>query len=129
MKFMMDTTRQTLKKEERLTGITIFNLLFKNGQSLFSYPVRLVWIQSPHDHPFPAQAAFAVSRKNFKKAVDRNLIKRQMREAYRKNKTPFYEACGEKKISLLFIYVAGNLLPYSAIERSVKILQNKLASL
>lgn len=122
----MNTARLTLTKEERLSGLTIFNLLFKNGQSLFSYPIRLVWMRSPHYHPFIAQVAFAVSRKNFKKAVDRNRLKRLMREAYRNNKVLFYEAGKDKKISLLFIYVADELLPYPTIERAVCTLRNKL---
>jgi ribonuclease P protein component len=125
---IINPIRLTFGKEERLSGTSVFSLLFKNGHTRVVYPVRLVWIESPQQHPFPSQVAFAVPRKNFKNAVDRNLLKRQMREAFRINKASFYEACGEKKLSLLFIYIAREVKSYHSIERSICIILGKLTA-
>jgi len=122
------TTRLTFGKDERLTSTSVFTLLFKNGRSLVAYPVRVVWMESPHHHTFPTQVAFAVPRKNFRNAVDRNLLKRQMREAFRINKAAFYDACGKKKISLLLIYIARERIPYHSVERSIRIIMGKLTA-
>lgn len=67
--------RYTFSKEERLTSATTITRLFESGHSLVAYPLKVVWMASPGEHPFPAQVAFAVSRRIFRRAVDRNLLK------------------------------------------------------
>jgi ribonuclease P protein component len=76
----------TFKKEERLCNKKLIDELFHNGSSFLCYPFRATWQLSDSTGPFPAQALFAVSKRRFKRAVDRNRIKRLMREAYRLNK-------------------------------------------
>lgn len=76
------------------------------------------------DYPlsYPAQVAFAVPKKRFKRANQRNLIKRRIRESYRLNKNSLYEFLLEKeiKIQFLMIYVAPTVLTYHEIEPKVK---------
>ena len=76
----------TLKKEERLCNKGLIDKLYHNGSSFLCYPYRISWLRIDMQTPGPVQILFAVSKKRFKKAVDRNLIKRRMREAYRLNK-------------------------------------------
>lgn len=112
-------SRQTFRKEERLTSATAITRLFDDGNSFVVYPLKVVWMSSSLSHPLPAQVAFAVSRRNFRRAVDRNLLKRRMREAYRTRKGPFYEACGERKIIFMFIYIAKEVLPTENIAKAM----------
>jgi ribonuclease P protein component len=78
--------------------------------------------------PFPSQVAFSVSKKSFKRAVKRNLIKRRIKEAYSKNKHSLYEilANANKKIIFIIIY-KGDLIPgYTSVEKSVNQIIEKL---
>jgi len=73
-------------KEERLCSRKLLDLLFKNGSSFLLYPFRVSYLFAPGKLDFPAQVVINVSKKRFKRAHDRNLIKRRMREAYRVHK-------------------------------------------
>ena len=73
----------TFKKEERLCNKRLIDGLYHNGSSFLCYPFKATWCLSDLPAPFPAQVLFAVSKKRFKRAVDRNRVKRLMREAYR----------------------------------------------
>jgi len=115
------------KKEERLKGKKRIADLFENGQALLSYPVKVVFIEINKDDATVVKAGFSVSRKNFRHAVDRNLLKRRMREAYRLNKPAFYIRLNDKLFAMMFIYVAKEILPYAIIEKGIKNLLNKLS--
>lgn len=70
---------------------------------------------------YPVQAAFSVSKKNFKRAVMRNLLKRRMREAYRLNKEIVYQVFGMGgQLAVMFIYAAREEKEYELIEKSMK---------
>jgi ribonuclease P protein component len=73
-------------KEERLCSKKSLDLLFKNGSSFLLYPFRITYLFAAAPHHFPAQVVINVAKKRFKHAVDRNLIKRRTREAYRLQK-------------------------------------------
>jgi ribonuclease P protein component len=78
---------KTFIKEERLCSRKSLDLLFKNGSSFLLYPFRLSYLLIPGKSAFPAQVVINVSKKRFKRAHDRNLIKRRTREAYRLHKS------------------------------------------
>ncbi|PWS30128.1 ribonuclease P protein component [Pedobacter paludis] len=93
----------TFKKEERLCSRKYLDLLFKNGSSFLLYPFRIsyIFIDLPAD--VQAQVVINVPKKRYKRAVDRNLLKRRIREAYRLNKQEnFYNQLPTDKGLLLF---------------------------
>ncbi|MFD0940951.1 ribonuclease P protein component [Pedobacter boryungensis] len=75
-------------KEERLCSKKSLDLLFKNGSSFLLYPFRITFLFVEEPHKYPAQVVINVAKKRYKHAVDRNLIKRRTREAYRLHKEP-----------------------------------------
>jgi ribonuclease P protein component len=77
---------KTFTKEERLCSKRLLDLLFKNGSSFLLYPYRVSYLFVADDSAVPAQVVINVSKRRYKRAVDRNLIKRRTREAYRLQK-------------------------------------------
>ena len=114
------STRFTFQKKEKLCSKKQFDKLFAEGSSFLIYPLKVVFIETELNGKYPAQAAFAVSKKLFKKAVKRNLLKRRMREAYRRNKPDFYFKLGDKKVAVIIIYVAKEILAHNQIETAMK---------
>lgn len=107
-------TRYTLGKTERLKSRKAIDLLFKTGKSFSVFPFRVVFSKNVFNekHFSNLQCAFSVSKRYFKKAVDRNRIKRLMREAYRLQKNELQTRLNEQKQSLhVFIMFTGNELP------------------
>jgi ribonuclease P protein component len=116
----MDIIRHTLTRRERLKSVKEISKLFESGKSFLVYPIKVVWVEAASDLPFPVQAAFSVSKRNFRHATDRNKLKRRMREAYRLNKFLLYEKLSIQKISCIFIYIAREELTYAVIGKSMK---------
>ena len=82
--------KHTLGKEERLKSKKLIEKLYKEGNSVKTFPLRMLFIQTDHTSNFPAQVGVSVPKRNFKRAVDRNRIKRLMRESYRLQKEIVY---------------------------------------
>ena len=105
--------RYFLKKEDRLKSRKIIDSLFNTGKQFSVFPFRVFWSDVTKVNCL--QAAFGVSSKHFKRATDRNRIKRMMKEAYRLQKNPLYSRLDEtgKQLSLFILYT-GNELPHHA---------------
>ncbi|MEN8856683.1 MAG: ribonuclease P protein component [Flavobacteriaceae bacterium] len=82
--------KRTLGKQERLKSRKLIGKLFEEGTSIKIFPLRMVYLKSDPTSKFPIQASFSVPKRNFKKAVDRNQVKRLLREAYRLEKEILY---------------------------------------
>jgi len=117
--------KNTLKKEERLCSKKIIDRLFAEGTSFLCFPLKIVYLQSELPAKYPAQAAFTVSKKNFKKAVKRNLLKRRMRESYRTNKHTLYRE-SDKQLAVFFIYIGKEIIDYQRIEVAMQKALTKL---
>lgn len=120
----------TFNREERLKSRKIIALLFKDGYSFSAYPLRIVWknITLPATS-VPVQFGVTVPKRSFSKAVQRNRIKRLIREAYRLNKNTLYEKLSNleesdqpdlRQYGIMVIYIAKEPLPYQDIERATK---------
>lgn len=106
-------------KEERLCRKKEIDKLFVEGKSIFVFPVKIIYLETQLHTKYRAQVAFTVGKRNFKKAVHRNLIKRRMREAYRLNKSNLYEGLGEKQVAVFFIFTGKTISEYKSIETAI----------
>jgi ribonuclease P protein component len=109
---------------EKLKSKKIIDLLFSEGKSVSKYPLRLVYITHDFEENVPLKMGVSVSKKHFKKAVDRNYFKRVLRECYRLNKsiltTNLYT-----KYCIMFFYQTNEKLSYQEIEEKTKKLFEK----
>ena len=130
----MTTTPYTLKKEERLCSRKLIGQLFQGtgSHALTAYPLRLVYMAveaSDGEAPL-AQVMVSVSKRYFKRAVKRNRVKRQIREAYRKNKQTLLDAMASRPsrqtLCLAFIWLDSNLHDSRHVERKVVQLLQRL---
>lgn len=113
----------SFKKEERLKSRKVIGQMFKKGESFGQYPLRLIWVKREgNDGKFPIQFAVSVPKKKFPKAVQRNHIKRKIREAYRLHKHKLYERLEEQdqQYGWMILYVAKEKVSYAEIETSMK---------
>ncbi len=114
------------QKEERLYSKKLLDELFKNGSSFLLYPFRVTWLRSPNlEQAFPAQIVVSVPKKRFKNSVDRNLIRRRIKEAYRLNKeTHFYQALIAHNIKLILAinYVGNQAHDSLLLEKKLKLM-------
>lgn len=102
--------RYHFKKEDKLKSRKAIEELFAKGKSFSSFPFRVVWLNG--NEKTTLQAGVGVSNRNFKKAVDRNRIKRLMREAYRLQKNELQQFLKEKEMSMsVFFLYQGKALP------------------
>ena len=118
----------TFRKRERIVSNLLIEALFENGssQSVSAFPLRAVYqtIERREGHA-PVQILISVPKKRFKHAVDRNRVKRQIREAYRRHKQLLWDALADNQEMLLgFIWLSDRHYPTSDVEsRVVKILE------
>lgn len=135
--------RLTLRKEEKLRHKRLVEDLFNSGESLYDFPLRVVWRRisdeeldgsfraARPDKIGPLQMLITIPKRKIRHAVDRVLMRRRIREAYRLHRLPLKEMLATQEentgtLSIAFIYIADKTLPYSLIEEKMKRLLSKL---
>ena len=109
------TMQFTYPKHEKLKSKTTIDLLFTEGKSVSKYPLRLVYVENSELNAELIKMGVSVSKKYFKKAVDRNYFKRVLRETYRLNKHLLIDKL-EKPHAFMFFYQSKERLSYQEIE-------------
>ncbi len=123
---------KTFSKEERLCSRKSLDLLFKNGSSFLLYPYRISYLFVPEIAPYPVQVVINVSKKRYKRAVDRNLIKRRTREAYRSKKQEELYTLVNRPNELLLLslqFIGKKKYPYDFLDQKMSNLLKKLVTI
>lgn len=115
----------TLGKDKKLKSRKAIEKIFAQGKSFHKFPVRAVYFYEPESES-EIKIGVSVPIRNFKKAVDRNLLKRRIREAFRIHQNSL-KVPG--KLNIMFLYSGKEILEYSEIEKSMTALLAYLNSL
>jgi ribonuclease P protein component len=105
----------TYPKHEKLKSKTTIDLLFSDGNSVSKFPLRLVYVENKEENAELIKMGVSVSKKYFKKAVDRNYYKRVLRETYRLNKHLLIDSL-QKPYAFMLFYQTKERLSYQEIE-------------
>lgn len=127
---IIQKTRFTFSKQERLSSRKAIEFVFKSGKKINEKPIQLLWTESDSEEKEALKIAISVPKKNFKKAVDRNKIKRQIREAFRLNKhkiLPLLKISG-KKFSAVILFTGKLPLTYRETEAKIILTLQRFAS-
>lgn len=124
------TTKYTFGKQERLKSSLAIQELLKEGQVISVYPFKIFWKNSGDPKQLsPVRTAVLVPKKKFRRAVDRNLMKRRIREVYRQNKTLIYEPLQNKKqgILLVILFLSDDFISFDRLNSGIRDVLGKLA--
>ena len=118
----------SFRKDERLAKKKSIERLFKEGTSFFIHPLKVYWLLAPIEQDVPAQLLVIVGKRSFKRAVDRNRIRRQIREMYRLSKPGFHQFLEERhqQCMLTFIYTSNQHIETQEMERKIKLIFRRL---
>ncbi len=112
----------TFGKKERLKSNLSIQELLKRGKTVSRFPLKIYWDFSPDPRQkYPVRAAISVPKRKFRRAVDRNLMKRRLREAYRLHKNILYGTLDQhqQKIQLIILLLSDEFIPYNQLEKEM----------
>lgn len=112
-------------KAENLKSRKLIEILFKEGQSVKAFPLVAVYLPLPEGHDLH-NVGVSVSKKRFKRAVDRNRIKRLMREAFRQNMSTVYDP-DMPRFAVMFIYIGRDMVNYETVNHGMVRLLEKMS--
>ena len=128
---MLSSPRNTFKKSERLCSRILMDCLFQgDNRTATAYPLRAVFLSVEEEQQKGVSILISVPKKRFHDAVDRNRVKRQIREAYRKNKHALAEQVTQSGKGLLvaLIYVSAEIETTEQIEKRMIRLLDKISA-
>lgn len=114
---------QSFKKIEKLKSQKLIEKLFSEGKSIAVYPLRLVYLKTNFDDPVKVKAGVSVSKRNFKRAVARNRIKRLMRESYRLNKSKYLNNITDQ-YAFMILYIGKSETDFKTISKKMNTLMD-----
>ncbi|MFB6320125.1 ribonuclease P protein component [Saccharicrinis sp. FJH54] len=117
---------KTFKKEERLSGKLAVSKLFTSGKSFFLHPF-LVYYTSRESGADHSRLLISVSKKNYKRAVHRNLVKRRIREAYRQSKPEILPLPGNEHYDIALVYISKEIHPFQFIKSKMNRIFKKIS--
>ena len=119
--------RASFPKKEKLKGKKLIDQLFAEGQSVSAFPLRLVYLKTDFEDDVVAKTGVSVSKRNFKTAVDRNRIKRLIREVYRLNKVSYFNNL-KGQHAFMILYIGKDKPTFAQIEKLMNQLFTKFLS-
>jgi ribonuclease P protein component len=113
--------KASFSKKEKLKSKKLIEQLFAEGKSVSAHPLRLIFIETPFVEDVKLKVGMSVSKRNFKKAVDRNRIKRLLRESYRLQKHLYFNNI-TTQYAFMILYIGKDKPDYKHIETKMKLL-------
>lgn len=119
----------TFRKDERLSRYGLIRKLFKEGSTFYHAQFRVTWMETGKPLPFPAQVMMTVPKRYHHRAVDRNLLRRRMKEAFRLEKQLLYGAPGMKgkNIVLCLTCTSKEILPFDEVRGKIIVILQRLS--
>lgn len=114
-------TRFTFRDTERLKRKKLIDQLFASGKSFYIHPFKVIWLLTANPLPSPAQVLISVGKRAMKRAVDRNSVKRQVRELYRQQKGMIgeYLIANNRHVLIGIIFTGNEILPHSLAKEKI----------
>jgi ribonuclease P protein component len=124
------TLKNRFQKHDRLKSSLEIDALYRENKFVVSYPLKCYYsFKNKNETESAIRAAFTVPKKTFKHAVDRNTIKRRMREAYRLNFKKIFEILinqNDTQLKLFFVYIGKEAMDYAGIEKNMETVLSKM---
>ncbi len=111
--------KYTFNKIEKLKSGKLIEQLFEEGKFITVFPLRLAYLESSFDEDVKLKVGVSVSKRNFKKAVDRNEIKRLLRESYRLNKHQYFNNIATQ-YAFMILYIGSEKPDFGSVEFKMK---------
>ncbi|MCK0108244.1 ribonuclease P protein component [Flavobacteriaceae bacterium S0825] len=118
----MDTS---YSNKEKLKSKKLIEKMFVEGRSISAFPLRLVYLKTHFNDGVTIKTGVSVSKRHFKSAIDRNRIKRLMREAYRLNK-PIYFNNFSTQCAFMILYIGNEKPTFEEVDKAMKQLLEKV---
>ncbi len=118
----------TYQQQEKLKSRKLIGQLFSHGKSIHIFPVKLIYLELKEVVDYPVKAGVGASSRNFKKATDRNRIKRLLREAYRGEKITLhnYLQAQNRKVVFFLLFTGKTITDCELIKAKMPLLMQRL---